>query len=124
MKLIIAGSRTLKITPHFITTMMEQFNIVVPNDSELISGHCNGVDVAGEKWADYLKILGIKVILFLPDWETHGKAAGPIRNRQMAEYADILLLIWDGQSKGSLNMKQEMVKLKKPVYEVILKYEA
>jgi hypothetical protein len=39
----------------------------------------------------------------------------------MAEYADALLLIWDGESKGSLNMKQRMIGLKKPVYEVVLK---
>jgi hypothetical protein len=39
----------------------------------------------------------------------------------MAEYADALLLIWDGKSRGSLNMKQQMLKLEKPVYEVIVK---
>jgi hypothetical protein len=39
----------------------------------------------------------------------------------MAEYADALLLIWNGESRGSANMKENMVKLGKPVYEVILK---
>lgn len=58
---------------------------------------------------------------FYPDWGKHGKAAGPIRNKQMAEYADALLLIWDGESKGSKNMKEEMLKLNKPVYEFIVK---
>ncbi len=58
---------------------------------------------------------------FPPDWEKHGKAAGPIRNKEMAEYADALLLIWDGKSRGSASMKKEMEKLEKPIYEVILK---
>lgn len=58
---------------------------------------------------------------FPADWKAHGKAAGPIRNKQMAEYADALLLIWDGESKGSASMKNEMLKLNKPVYEVIIK---
>ena len=62
----------------------------------------------------------IHFALFDADWETHGKAAGPIRNAQMAKYADALLLIWDWKSKGSANMKQEMFKLNKPVYEVII----
>jgi hypothetical protein len=39
----------------------------------------------------------------------------------MADYADALLLIWDGESKGSANMKKNMEKQNKKVYEVILK---
>ena len=50
----------------------------------------------------------------------NGKAAGHVRNKKMAEYGDALLLIWDGKSKGSANMKKEMQKLNKPIYEVTL----
>jgi hypothetical protein len=39
----------------------------------------------------------------------------------MVDYADVLLLIWDGESRGSKNMKETMIKLGKPVYEVILR---
>jgi hypothetical protein len=39
----------------------------------------------------------------------------------MAEEGDALLLIWDGESKGSANMKKEMLFKKKPIYEVILR---
>jgi hypothetical protein len=39
----------------------------------------------------------------------------------MAEYADALLLIWDGSSRGSANMRQQMERRGKPVYEVILR---
>lgn len=41
------------------------------------------------------------------DWDAHGKAAGPIRNRKMAQEADALLLLWDGKSKGSASMLAE-----------------
>ncbi len=58
---------------------------------------------------------------FPADWDQHGNAAGPIRNAQMADYADALLLIYDGESRGSLNMRKQMAQLKKPIYEVILK---
>jgi len=61
---------------------------------------------------------------FPADWDTHGRAAGPIRNKQMAEYGDALLLIWDGESRGSANMKSNMKKLGKPVYEIIIKGES
>lgn len=33
------------------------------------------------------------------DWERLGKAAGPIRNEEMAEIADALIAFWDGQSR-------------------------
>jgi hypothetical protein len=39
----------------------------------------------------------------------------------MAEYADALILVWDGKSRGSASMKREMEKLGKPIYEVIVK---
>ncbi len=86
--------------------------------TEIVSGDAHGVDTSGENYAD---AADLPVKFFYPDWDTHGKAAGPIRNRRMAEYADALLLIWDGKSKGSASMKAEMTKLNKPIYEVIMK---
>ena len=39
----------------------------------------------------------------------------------MAAYANALLLIWDGESKGRKSMKSEMAKLDKPIYEIIIR---
>jgi hypothetical protein len=126
MKLIIAGSRTIEWEDAY-SSIVEScrlysspyYNTLI-NATEIISGMAKGVDEAGEYYA-YTYDIGIK--RFPADWNKHGKAAGPIRNKQMAEYADALLLIWDGQSRGSANMKKEMQKLKKPIYEVILRTE-
>jgi hypothetical protein len=52
----------------------------------------------------YAKVKGYKVEKFPADWEKHGKKAGFIRNRQMADYADMLICFWDFESKGSKNM--------------------
>jgi hypothetical protein len=41
---------------------------------------------------------------FPADWRLYGRSAGMIRNRQMANYADALLAIWDGRSPGTANM--------------------
>jgi len=41
---------------------------------------------------------------FLPIGKKYGNAAGPIRNKQMAEYADALVAVWDGKSRGTKNM--------------------
>lgn len=115
MKMIIAGSRTLNPKIKEIADIVYAYRIAI---TEIVSGTAAGVDRCGEAYA---KAAGQPVKRFPADWETHGKAAGHLRNRQMAEYADALLLIWDGSSKGSANMKKEMQKLGKPVYEVIMK---
>ena len=74
-------------------------------------------DNKGAHWASHHDI---PVKYFRPDWDKRGKAAGPIRNQEMAKYADVLLLIWDGKSKGSLSMRDAMEKLNKPIFEVRL----
>lgn len=110
MKTIIAGSRTLV---GVVGNEMSNLDIEI---TEVVSGRARGVDRDGEAWA---KENNIPVTLFPAAWDTHGKAAGPIRNKQMAEYADILVLIWDGSSRGSANMKRQMESLDKPVIEII-----
>lgn len=115
MKLIIAGSRTLDPSPSFIWDTIKMLGI--SNIKEIVSGRAYGVDQAGEHWASHYEV---PVKPFPADWDKHGKAAGFIRNAEMAKYADQLLLIWDGKSRGSANMKQQMLKLNKPIYEVIL----
>lgn len=117
MKLIIAGSRTFNPNLGLICELLVHFKIDY-EISEIISGKAAGVDLIGKLFASLHKYASKT---FKPNWAEHGKAAGPIRNKKMAEYADTLLLIWDGESKGSANMKEEMLKLNKPIYEVILR---
>lgn len=72
---------------------------------ELVSGHAKGADTIGE---DYAKQRNLKVSVFKPDWKRYGRGAGPIRNRQMLEYAlesrPMIIAFWDGQSRGTKNM--------------------
>ncbi len=125
MKLIIAGSRTIEPSIHLLHSLISQLTL---KPTEIVSGGAEGVDRCAKKLTDnfigsayYDKLFYEKYKEFPADWKTHGKAAGPIRNKQMAEYADALLLIWDGESRGSASMKNEMIKLGKPMYEVIIK---
>lgn len=115
MNLIIAGSRELDLKLSDIDTFVAIFDLA---PKEVVSGGASGVDYIGGSWAN---VYNVPVKLMLADWGQHGKAAGPIRNKAMAEYGDALLLIWDGKSKGSASMLKEMKKLKKPIYEVILR---
>ena len=103
MKVIIAGSRNIA-TPDALRDALADSGFDV---SEVVSGGARGVDQLGEWWAAHE---GLPVKVFKADWKKHGRAAGPIRNRQMAEYADALLAIWDGESPGTKNMIEEAQK--------------
>src|ERR1039458_6832707 len=126
MKLIIAGTRTLNVRMTLLNSLICTYELDT-QITEIVSGGAQGVDKAGEllhkEWSDLCGPDAVKLTKFPADWEKHGKSAGHIRNALMANYADALLLIWDGKpgkSPGSSNMRHRMLALKKPVYEVIL----
>lgn len=82
--------------------------------SEVVCGMARGVDTIGRQLA---KEDNIPVKEFPANWHKHGKAAGHIRNGQMARYADSLILIWDGKSPGSRNMLQQAKNCGLAIYE-------
>ncbi len=71
---------------------------------EIVSGHARGADLLGE---EYAKLHGLALRVFPAEWARYGKAAGPIRNGQMIEYArgeqPLVIAFWDGQSRGTAN---------------------
>ena len=77
----------------------------------IISGGARGVDTMAEKYA---KEIGVPVKIYLPDWTKHGKAAGPIRNRQIIESADCVIAFWDEKSPGTRSSIAIAEELKKP----------
>ena len=44
---------------------------------------------------------GLTVIIHHPDWETHGRKAGPLRNSKIVEDSDKVVAFWDGHSRGT-----------------------
>jgi hypothetical protein len=115
MKVIIAGSR--KITdPAIVLKVIEDSGY---NITEVVSGKAKGVDTIGEAYAN---INDIPVKSFPAEWEKYNKkTAGPIRNREMALYADAAIIIWDGISTGTHNMIQNMKRVNKPYFLVTIK---
>ena len=104
MKVVIAGSR--QVTDQiFVISAIERSGFQI---KEVVSGGARGVDKLADKWASDN---AIPVKVFESDWERYGKAAGPIRNKMMAEYADALIAIWDGKSRGTKNIISTAEKL-------------
>lgn len=110
MKLIIAGSRN---SPNVNIGQILEKHGLYHLTSDIISGGSGVIDRLGEVFANEHSR---NLVIFYANWNQHGRGAGPMRNQRMALYADALLAIWDGKSKGTLNMIEEMRKLGKPVY--------
>lgn len=110
-RVLVAGSRTIQDFELVKRTIEESGYHI----KELVSGVANGPDRLGLRYANQRNI---PVKEFPADWEQYGNRAGMIRNGLMAEYADILIAIWDGESVGTLDMINRMKKLGKPVYLV------
>jgi len=99
VKTIIAGTRTALYRHVWDAIVTCPFQNKI---TQVVTGKATGADTHGEAWARADGL--VPVVEFPADWDTHGKAAGPIRNQQMADYADALLLAWDGKSAGSADM--------------------
>jgi len=97
VKTIIAGSRgitDIKIVEQAIKD--SGFEI-----TEVVCGMARGVDLLGKRWADSNDI---PVAKFPANWEDFGRKAGYMRNAEMAAYAEALIAIWDGESRGTAHM--------------------
>ena len=120
MKCIIAGGRDFNDYDRLVKIM----NNCPYEITEVVCGKARGADSLGEKWALSKQI---KVVYFIPDWESLGKRAGFVRNNDMAEYAckdgveqALLVAFWDGYSKGTKSMIE--LATKKGMLVKVVKY--
>ena len=109
-----------------------------PTSIEIISGMATGADTLAIKFA---KKYNLALKEFPADWNnlnvtpcrimtnSHGvynALAGHNRNKEMAIYASsndafgVLVLFWDGKSKGSKNMKSQAIAFGLEIYEHII----
>ena len=109
MKVIIAGGRTITDYNLVLSAIRESEYYI----TEIVSGMAPGVDTLA---IQYSQENNLPMAEFHADWKKYGKSAGPIRNRQMADYAHALIAIWDGESRGTKNMIEEATKRNLHVY--------
>jgi hypothetical protein len=109
MKIVIAGSRNIEDYQELLLAIASSPFLI----TEIVSGRAKGVDLLGERYA---LENNLALTLFPANWEAYGRKAGPIRNAKMADYADAAIVVWDGKSKGSKNMIDNMNKRQKPCH--------
>ncbi len=90
MKVAIVGSRSLKVSN------LEDY---IPAEcTEIVSGGARGIDTCARFFAKEKNLI---LTEFLPDYDAFGKGAPLKRNLQIIEYADLILIFWDGVSRGT-----------------------
>lgn len=109
MKIAIVGSRT--ITP----PSLESY---VSKQDEIVSGGAIGVDSCA---AEYAKSKGLPFTEFLPDYKRHGRVAPIVRNKKIVDYADKIIVFWNGSSRGALSVIKYAEKVGKPCEVIICK---
>ncbi len=112
-RVVVAGTRTYDnyeeakaFIDSCIRNIREDFTLV------FLTGECRGADALGERYAAEN---GFEIERYPADWDKHGRAAGPIRNKQMAEAADYVICFWDGVSRGTLSMIEYAQQMQKPL---------
>ncbi len=116
MKVIVAGLRRFNDYDLFKSKIEKTIIDNEINITELVSGGASGVDSMAERYANEN---GISVKVFQADWKKYGRGAGPLRNKEMAEYVGekgALIAFWDFRSKGTGSMIRISEKLKLRIY--------
>ena len=101
-RVIIAGSRSFNnyalLREHCLSFLQEKMKT---HRVIIVSGHARGADSLGERFANEL---GLPFELHPAKWRLLGKAAGMVRNAEMAKCSDALIAFWDGESRGTRHM--------------------
>ena len=113
MRVAIVGSRDLKAVD------IEKH--LPAETEEIVSGGAVGVDSCA---AEYAKKSGIRLVEFLPQYARYGKAATIVRNKEIVDYSDKVIVFWNGSSKGALSVIQYAQKIGKAIEIVLCEKES
>lgn len=97
MRVIIAGGRKFDDYKRLARICMH----IMSKQDTVVCGMARGVDRLGHRFAI---THGLEIAPYPAQWERYGKRAGILRNVDMAENADCLIALWDGESRGTKHM--------------------
>lgn len=97
MRTIIAGSRDATN----YKDLLDALDKINWKPSVVLCGTARGADQLGNTYANNNDI---PVEYYPANWNRDGRGAGYKRNEDMANKADALIAIWDGESKGTTHM--------------------
>lgn len=123
-KLLVCGSRTIRDTTYiqgptqWAKDQIEAYwywNLAGYEDLTMIEGAAKGIDTIAK---EYAQENGWKIEEYPAKWSI-GKQACILRNIKMYENTDEILILWDGNSRGTRHMIELCEKGNKP-YVVLI----
>ena len=109
MKIAVVGSRTFN-DYGLLKRIVSRIKPTV-----IVSGGAQGADLLAERYA---RESGLELMVFKPNWKRFGRAAGPVRNKEIVAAADLVIAFWDGKSFGTRSTLKLARKMGKPVHVV------
>jgi hypothetical protein len=107
----IIGSRNFNDYP-FMKERVQEVLSAHPTISAVVSGGARGADAMSERIASEF---GLTHQHFRADWGRYGRGAGPIRNQQIIDAADLIVAFPLGKSSGTYNAITKAEKANKRV---------
>ena len=95
IRLLIAGSRSFTNYADMVNAIYSYYS--VDQIAAIISGGARGADTLAKRFAVEHEIAYEE---YLPDWSI-GRQAGILRNIDIVNVADEVIVFWDGKSNGS-----------------------
>lgn len=109
-KVAVVGSRNF---PN--VELVRYYVLNFSRNTQLVSGGGGAVDLKAEE-TNSEREESPECKIFHADWDTHGRAAGPIRNSEIADYADEVIAFWDRKtSRGTFDCVKKFFKKKKKI---------
>jgi len=121
VRIVVFGTRHYNNRKEFHHELMEYIEQFEGQDILFISGDAkSGADYLIIRWC--LKF-GYPCKRMPADWDNDGKAAGFIRNTEMAKISTNGLGFWNGHSNGTGQMLEELEKFKVPHRKLIVEID-
>lgn len=129
MKIFISGSIGINKLP---MSVMKKIDSIISKHFMILIGDAKGIDLVVQKYLFKKKYENVQVYYAgdnirhnVGDWETKeilaknnekGRDLYTLKDVEMAKESDYGLMVWDGESKGTLNNIQLMNKLNKKFF--------
>lgn len=129
MKIFISGSININKLP---TSVIKKIDSITSKHFMILIGDAKGIDLAVQKYLFKKKYENVQVYYAggnirhnVGNWKTKGILANnnekgrdlyTLKDVEMAKESDYGLMVWDGESKGTLNNIQLMNKLNKKFF--------
>lgn len=102
----VVGSRGLAQLPALVARLSELR--ALGQLDQVVSGGAAGVDTLAAAWC---RAQRVPLVELRPDYAAHGPAAPHVRNAEIVRRASLVLVCWDGRSKGTLGAARAATRL-------------